>query len=75
MEPSDMNPDVADLIERSNRLGSDKRITNFAGGNTSAKVTLQDPVTGDDVVVLFVKGSGGDLGTEGRVGLLVLRAA
>ena len=67
-----MNPDVADLIERSNRLGSDKRITNFAGGNTSAKVALQDPVTGDDVVVLFVKGSGGDLGTLKESGLAKL---
>src|ERR1043166_2221258 len=48
------------LLYRSNLLGSDKRITNFGGGNTSAKVTEKDPLTGEDVTVLWVKGSGGD---------------
>ncbi|HET6162718.1 MAG TPA: bifunctional rhamnulose-1-phosphate aldolase/short-chain dehydrogenase [Planctomycetota bacterium] len=52
------------LIYRSNLLGSDLRVTNFGGGNTSAKVRTKDPLTGDDVEVLWVKGSGGDLGTS-----------
>ncbi|MBC8027007.1 MAG: bifunctional rhamnulose-1-phosphate aldolase/short-chain dehydrogenase [Steroidobacteraceae bacterium] len=51
------------LLYRSNLLGGDKRITNFGGGNTSAKVKEKDPLTGQDVDVLWVKGSGGDLGT------------
>ena len=51
------------LLYRSNLLGSDLRITNFGGGNTSAKVTQKDPLTGKDVTVLWVKGSGGDLGS------------
>src|SRR6187399_2746471 len=51
------------LLYRSNLLGSDKRITNFGGGNTSAKVREKDPLTGEEVEVLWVKGSGGDLGT------------
>jgi rhamnulose-1-phosphate aldolase/alcohol dehydrogenase len=51
------------LLYRSNLLGSDLRITNFGGGNTSAKVMHEDPLTGSDVQVLWVKGSGGDLGS------------
>ncbi|MFT5651853.1 MAG: rhamnulose-1-phosphate aldolase/alcohol dehydrogenase [Yoonia sp.] len=51
------------LLYRSNLLGSDKRITNYGGGNTSAKVTQKDPLTGDIVEVLWVKGSGGDVGS------------
>src|SRR5688572_1696013 len=51
------------LLYRSNLLGSDKRITNFGGGNTSAKLKEKDPLTGAEVDVLWVKGSGGDLGT------------
>jgi rhamnulose-1-phosphate aldolase/alcohol dehydrogenase len=51
------------LLYRSNLLGSDKRITNFGGGNTSAKITMEDPLTGNQVQVLWVKGSGGDLGS------------
>ncbi|MEO9898229.1 MAG: bifunctional rhamnulose-1-phosphate aldolase/short-chain dehydrogenase [Paracoccaceae bacterium] len=51
------------LLYRSNLLGSDKRITNFGGGNTSAKVMQDDPLTGDTVEVLWVKGSGGDVGS------------
>ncbi len=54
---------VEELITRSNRLGSDPRNTNYAGGNTSAKGTAADPVTGQDVELVWVKGSGGDLGT------------
>ena len=51
------------LLYRSNLLGGDKRITNFGGGNTSAKLSEKDPLTGQEVDVLWVKGSGGDLGT------------
>jgi rhamnulose-1-phosphate aldolase/alcohol dehydrogenase len=51
------------LLYRSNLLGADRRITNFGGGNTSAKVTERDPLTGEPVEVLWVKGSGGDIGT------------
>ena len=51
------------LLYRSNLLGSDLRITNYGGGNTSAKITQQDPLTGQDVQVLWVKGSGGDVGS------------
>src|SRR5690349_4377974 len=61
------------LIERSNRLGADRRNTNYAGGNTSAKGTDTDPVTGRPVDLLWVKGSGGDLGTLTEKGLAVLR--
>ncbi|MEP7453842.1 bifunctional rhamnulose-1-phosphate aldolase/short-chain dehydrogenase [Phyllobacterium sp. SB3] len=51
------------LLYRSNLLGADKRITNYGGGNTSAKVSETDPLTGQPVEVLWVKGSGGDVGT------------
>src|SRR3978361_2193653 len=51
------------LLYRSNLLGADKRITNYGGGNTSAKVTQKDPLSGEPVDVLWVKGSGGDVGT------------
>lgn len=64
---------VADLIARSNRLGSNRKNTNYAGGNTSAKGTATDPVTGNDVELLWVKGSGGDLGTLTESGLATLR--
>lgn len=67
------NKTVEELITRSNRLGADKRNTNFAGGNTSAKGTEKDPVTGQDVELLWVKGSGGDLGTLKAENLAVLR--
>src|ERR1700726_2078160 len=61
------------LLARANRLGSDPRNTNYAGGNTSAKGIDVDPVTGEDVELLWVKGSGGDLGTLTEPGLAVLR--
>jgi len=64
---------VSALIARSNRLGSDPRNTNYAGGNTSAKGRGIDPVTADPVELLWVKGSGGDLGTLAAAGLAVLR--
>jgi len=62
-----------ELIERSNRLGADPRNTNYAGGNTSAKGTETDPVTGSPVELVWVKGSGGDLGTLTEAGLAALR--
>src|SRR5215470_13679101 len=68
-----MNDTVAELLGRSNRLGTDPRNTNYAGGNTSAKGTDTDPVTGAPVDLLWVKGSGGDLGTLTADGLAVLR--
>jgi rhamnulose-1-phosphate aldolase/alcohol dehydrogenase len=64
---------VAALLARSNRLGSDPRNTNYAGGNASAKGTATDPVTGEPAELLWVKGSGGDLGTLTAAGLAVLR--
>jgi rhamnulose-1-phosphate aldolase/alcohol dehydrogenase len=67
------NPVASDLIARSNRLGADPRNTNYAGGNTSAKGSETDPVTGRPVELLWVKGSGGDLGTLKESGLAVLR--
>ncbi|HWU22832.1 MAG TPA: bifunctional aldolase/short-chain dehydrogenase [Nocardioides sp.] len=67
------NPAAAALIARSNRLGADPKNTNYAGGNTSAKGTETDPVTGEPVELLWVKGSGGDLGTLTESGLAVLR--
>ncbi|GGL11215.1 bifunctional aldolase/short-chain dehydrogenase [Mangrovihabitans endophyticus] len=70
---SDATTTVAELIERSNRLGADPRTTNYAGGNTSAKGAAVDPVTGQPTDLLWVKGSGGDLGTLTEAGLAVLR--
>ncbi|ANC30454.1 bifunctional rhamnulose-1-phosphate aldolase/short-chain dehydrogenase [Isoptericola dokdonensis] len=67
------HPTVAELVARSNRLGADPRNTNYAGGNTSAQGTDVDPVTGEPVELLWVKGSGGDLGTLTEQGLAVLR--
>ncbi|MDN5892541.1 MAG: bifunctional aldolase/short-chain dehydrogenase [Nocardioides sp.] len=67
------NESVAALIDRSHRLGADPRNTNYAGGNTSAKGTETDPATGQDVELMWVKGSGGDLGTLKEKGLAVLR--
>ena len=70
---------VADTLDepellryRSNLLGSDLRITNFAGGNTSSKIMQADPLTGETVEVLWVKGSGGDLGSMKRTGFATL---
>jgi len=79
--PPDGGPDVttnetvAALLGRSNRLGSDPRNTNYAGGNASAKGTETDPVTGQPAELMWVKGSGGDLGTLKESGLAVLRLA
>ncbi|WP_433280570.1 bifunctional aldolase/short-chain dehydrogenase [Pseudonocardia xinjiangensis] len=67
------HPTVQALLARSNRLGADPTTTNYAGGNTSAKGTADDPVTGRPVDLMWVKGSGGDLGTLTEPGLSVLR--
>ncbi|MFI5756390.1 bifunctional aldolase/short-chain dehydrogenase [Streptomyces sp. NPDC051569] len=68
-----LHPEISALLARSHRLGSDPRNTNYAGGNTSAKGSAPDPVTGGEVEVLWVKGSGGDLGTLAEPGLAALR--
>ncbi|MCA1305295.1 bifunctional aldolase/short-chain dehydrogenase [Microbacterium esteraromaticum] len=68
-----ITPTPAALIARSNRLGADPKNTNYAGGNTSAKGVDTDPVTGQPVELMWVKGSGGDLGTLTEQGLAVLR--
>ncbi|MEV0019645.1 bifunctional aldolase/short-chain dehydrogenase [Streptomyces tendae] len=67
------HPEASALLARSHRLGADPRNTNYAGGNASAKGTATDPVTGGDVELMWVKGSGGDLGTLTGAGLAVLR--
>jgi len=64
--------EVALLIYRSNLLGSDLRLTNYGGGNTSCKTISKDPLTGEPVEVMWVKGSGGDLGTLKKSGLAAL---
>lgn len=61
--------EVALFIYRSNILGADLRITNFGGGNTSCKTIEKDPLTGEDVEVMWIKGSGGDIGTLKRAGI------
>jgi rhamnulose-1-phosphate aldolase/alcohol dehydrogenase len=63
VEVAGLDP-VARLVYRSNKLGADQRITNTGGGNTSSKLTEKDPLTGQPVEVLWVKGSGGDLRTS-----------
>ncbi|MEU3463439.1 bifunctional aldolase/short-chain dehydrogenase [Streptomyces sp. NPDC006733] len=70
---AELHPQAAELLARSHRLGADPRNTNYAGGNTSAKGTATDPVTGQDTELLWVKGSGGDLGTLQASGLAALR--
>ncbi len=64
--------EVALLVYRSNLLGADLRLTNYGGGNTSCKAMANDPLTGKQVEVMWVKGSGGDLGTMKRSGLAAL---
>ena len=73
MSPAADDPAVDQLLARSHRLGADPRNTNYAGGNTSAKGRAIDPVTGDPVELLWVKGSGGDLATLAAPGLAILR--
>jgi rhamnulose-1-phosphate aldolase/alcohol dehydrogenase len=67
------DPAVAELLDRSHVLGADRRNTNYAGGNTSAKAEIRDPATGSPVEVMWVKGSGGDLGTLTAAGLCCVR--
>ncbi|SOD62761.1 rhamnulose-1-phosphate aldolase/alcohol dehydrogenase [Streptomyces zhaozhouensis] len=67
------HPEVAALLARSHRLGADPRNTNYAGGNASAKGSATDPATGEPVELMWVKGSGGDLGTLREEGLAALR--
>lgn len=69
---SELTPAVNELISRSNRLGADPKVTNYAGGNTSAKATINDPISGKPTSLIFVKGSGGDLGTLKEEGIAVL---
>ena len=64
---------VDELLDRAHRLGADPRNTNYAGGNVSAKASVRDPASGREVVVMWVKGSGGDLGTLSFEGLAALR--
>ena len=64
---------VQELLERAHRFGADPTITNYAGGNASAKATVVDPASGRDVDVMWVKGSGGDLGALTFAGLAALR--
>lgn len=72
MAASMAGDEVALLVYRSNLLGADLRLTNYGGGNTSCKAIAKDPLTGKDVEVMWVKGSGGDLGTMKRNGLAAL---
>jgi rhamnose utilization protein RhaD (predicted bifunctional aldolase and dehydrogenase) len=64
--------EVGLLIYRSNLLGADLRLTNYGGGNTSCKAMAKDPVTGEETEVMWVKGSGGDIGTLKKSGLAAL---
>ncbi len=64
--------EVALLVYRSNLLGADLRLTNYGGGNTSCKANAKDPLTGKETEIMWVKGSGGDLGTMKRNGLAAL---
>src|ERR1700761_528180 len=64
--------EVALLIYRSNLLGADLRLTNYGGGNTSCKALAKDPLTGEEVEVMWIKGSGGDIGTLKKSGLAAL---
>ena len=60
---------VALFLYRSNILGADLRITNYGGGNTSCKTIEKDPLTGENCEVMWIKGSGGDIGTLNRTGI------
>lgn len=64
--------EVALLIYRSNLLGADLRLTNYGGGNTSCKAMAKNPLTGEETEIMWVKGSGGDLGTLKKSGLAAL---
>ncbi|MEM8901268.1 MAG: bifunctional rhamnulose-1-phosphate aldolase/short-chain dehydrogenase, partial [Bacteroidota bacterium] len=64
-----LGDEVGLFLYRSNKLGEDLRITNYGGGNTSCKTIETDPLTGEEVEVMWVKGSGGDIGTLTRKGI------
>lgn len=64
--------EVALLVYRSNLLGADLRLTNYGGGNTSCKAMAKDPLTGEETEIMWIKGSGGDLGSMKRNGLAAL---
>lgn len=66
--------EVALLLYRSNLLGADLRLTNYGGGNTSCKADAIDPLTGETTEIMWIKGSGGDIGTLKRNGLAALYA-
>ena len=66
------NDEVGLLIYRSNLLGADLRLTNYGGGNTSCKAMAKDPLTGVETEIMWIKGSGGDIGTLKRSGLAAL---
>ncbi len=66
------NDEVALFIYRSNLLGADLRLTNYGGGNTSVKISDKDPLTGKEVEVMWIKGSGGDIGTLKKSGCAAL---
>ncbi|HET7385296.1 MAG TPA: bifunctional aldolase/short-chain dehydrogenase [Nocardioidaceae bacterium] len=68
-----MTSTVQDLIDRSHSLGGDPKYTNYAGGNTSAKGALLDPVTGESLSIMWAKGSGGDLATLTEAGITTFR--
>ena len=67
-----INNEVDLFIYRSNLLGADLRLTNYGGGNTSVKITDKDPLTGKNVEVMWIKGSGGDIGTLTKSGCAAL---
>jgi rhamnulose-1-phosphate aldolase/alcohol dehydrogenase len=70
--PEGVSPEVTAMLTRANRLGSDPTVTNYGGGNSSCKAPTTHPATGEPVTLLYVKGSGGDLGTLQYKGLAVL---
>ena len=73
--PAGVPAGVTAMLDRANRLGADPTVTNYGGGNTSCKVEVTHPATGEPATLLYVKGSGGDLGTLRFGGLAVLELA
>src|ERR671912_617454 len=73
--PAGIPANVTAMLDRANRLGADPTVTNYGGGNTSCKVEVTHPATGEPATLLYVKGSGGDLGTLRFGGLAVLELA
>src|SRR5918998_699751 len=73
--PAGVPAEVTAMLNRANRLGADPTVTNYGGGNTSCKVEVTHAATGEPATLLYVKGSGGDLGTLQFGGLAVLELA